>query len=265
MTDDRTTRRRHTRRPPHGVGRGAFTLVELLVVITILATLTMIVVPVLSSANQLARTAVCTSSLRSLQTATILYLRENRDVYFPYQEARPTGTLWYWGLERDGSEAVEGARPIDTTKARLANYISDTRRVQFCPEARTLGAYFKPKFEMGNYGYAINRKLLGAAQEDITQPGETVVWADSVQINTWQAPASPTNPMMEDWYYLDNRNATPATFHFRHKLRCNAVFADSRVAQLEPFWLDPRCDGRVGRPEPPVPPSQVSPLLKLDK
>jgi prepilin-type N-terminal cleavage/methylation domain-containing protein len=265
MTDDRTTRRRHTRRSPCGTRRGAFTLVELLIVITILATLTMLVVPVLSSANQLARTAVCTASLRSLQTATILYLRENRGVYFPYQESRPTGTLWYWGLERDGSDAVEGERPIDTTKARLASYMSSTRRVQFCPEARTLGADFKPKFALGNYGYAINRKLPGATQEDITQPGETVVWADSVQINTWQPPASAENPMMEDWYYLDNRNATPATFHFRHRRTCNAVFADSRVVQLEPFWLDPRCDGRVGRPEPPVPPSQVSPLLKLDK
>jgi len=239
--------------------------VELLVVITILAALTMLVVPVLSSANQLARTAVCTASLRSLQTATILYLKENRGVYFPYREVRPTGTLWYWGLERDDSEPVDGKRPIDTTKARLAGYLSDTRRVQFCPEARTAGGDFKPKFDLGNYGYAINRKLPDAAQEDITQPGETIVWADSVQINTWQAPATPTNPMMEDWYYLDNRNATPATFHFRHTLTCNAVFADSRVARLKPFWLDTRCDGRVGRPEPPVPPSQVSPLLKLDK
>src|SRR2546425_9551782 len=34
--------------------------------------------------------------------------------------------------------------------------------------------------------------------------------ADAAQVNTWQAPASPSNPMLEEWYYVDNSTNQPA-------------------------------------------------------
>ncbi|MDY7009512.1 MAG: prepilin-type N-terminal cleavage/methylation domain-containing protein [Planctomycetota bacterium] len=261
MTNKRTTWR---------TSRAGFTLIELLIVVGIISLLLSILLPCLSRAKTLTRKTVCAVNIRHLHQAFMLYLMENDGKYFPYQENLTDGTLWYWGFEPAGASSEEGSRPVDTGRARLAPYFQHAGAMQICPEARRISTHFKPKFNLAGYGYAINRCMLhdGAGNkryDQITKPWETVAWADSMQINTWQEPASPSNPMLEEWYYLDNRINCPATFHFRHGGLCNSAFADGSVRELSPFWLDSRCDGQVGRPEQAVPPSKVSYLLQLDK
>ncbi len=247
-----------------------FSLLELLVVIAIITLLAGMFLPSLARAKALARQTVCGANLRALNNAFIFYVECNDGEFFPYMEATSEGKLWYWGLERPTAGTTEGSRAIDKTKAKLAPYFSYGDAHRICPDVPDDDGYFKPKFELAGYGYAINRRMLagqngGIRFDGITRPAETAAWADSMQINTWQAPASPSNPMLEEWYYLDNRATSPATFHFRHKRKCNVAFADGGVRIARPFWLDIRCDGLVGRPERPAPPSQVSNILRLDK
>lgn len=248
----------------------AFTLIELLVVVAIIALLVSILLPALNKARNLARGAVCAANQRGLFHATLMYFEDNRGDFFPYQEAVPEGMLWYWGLELPGGGG-EGNRPLDKSRARLAPYFSYGQTLSVCPAVSPGMRYLKPKFDLAGYGYAINRKMMagmndGVKFETVSRPAETAVWADSMQINTFQAPASPTHPMLEEWYYLDNRASTPATFHFRHNRLCNVAFADGSIRTIKPFnKLDSRCDGLVGRPEMPVTNSQVTPLLQLRK
>ncbi|MDY6914620.1 MAG: type II secretion system protein [Planctomycetota bacterium] len=247
-----------------------FTLIELLVSIVIISILTAIVVPSLGQARRLARKSVCAVNLRATQLALSLYLEENDGNFFPYQLPQADGVLWYWGFEQTGGGTGEGDRPIDESQARLAPYVCQPGKTTNCPSLTRDYPFLKPKFATAGYGFAINRMMLAGGNPsrrlgDITQPSATVAWADSVQINIWQAPASATNPLLEEWYYLDNRLGLPATFHFRHLYSCNAAFADGAVCPLASVWLDVRCDGLVGRPEAAVPPSEVTPLLKLDK
>ena len=261
-----TTSRRRARPP----AAAAFTLVELLLVVAIIAMLAAILAPCLAAAKRATRKAVCAANLHHLQLAFRMYLEDNEGKFFPYQVKTPEGALWYWGLERPGGGGVEGRRVLDKSRARLGRYLPHTGGMETCPSLPYGRGDFKQKFDTPSYGYGINRCMLDGANrgvdfDGITQPASTVAWADCIQINTWQAPASPTRPMLEEWYYLDNRTATGATFHFRHNLQCGAAFADGSVRSLSPDWLDSRCDGVVGRPEPPVPPSQVTPLLRLDK
>ena len=62
---------------------------------------------------------------------------------------------------------------------------------------------------------------------------ETALFGDAAQINTWQAPASPVNPMLEEWYYLDDEPTQP-NGHFRHQQRANVQFCDGHVAAEVP-------------------------------
>src|SRR5207302_3892260 len=63
--------------------REAFTLIELLVVIAIIAILAAILFPVFAQARAKARQASCTSNLKQLNLAVIMY-KQDYDETFPY-------------------------------------------------------------------------------------------------------------------------------------------------------------------------------------
>jgi prepilin-type N-terminal cleavage/methylation domain-containing protein len=63
--------------------RRAFTLIELLVVIAIIAILAAILFPVFAQAREKARQASCISNLKQIATATILYIQDYDETFFP--------------------------------------------------------------------------------------------------------------------------------------------------------------------------------------
>jgi prepilin-type N-terminal cleavage/methylation domain-containing protein len=239
-------------RPPFS--SSGFTLLELLVSIAIIGLLIALLLPVLSRARGLGSRAVCQSNLRAMNTAFQMYLDDHDGRWFPWREQTPEGVLWYFGLEPAGGPTVEGRRPLDKSRARLEPYLGHAGGVELCPALPLRAPYFKQKFEYASYGYGLNGYMLdglpGADRmgvhrmHQVTAPSETITWADAIQINTFQAPASPTNPMLEEWYFLDGMPAPK--FHFRHARTLSAAFADHSVRIMRPHALDPRCDGLAG-------------------
>ena len=59
----------------------------------------------------------------------------------------------------------------------------------------------------------------------------TPIFADAAQVNTWQAPASPSNPMVEEWFYIQSGNRM---VQFRHGGLANVLMADWHVEALPP-------------------------------
>jgi prepilin-type processing-associated H-X9-DG protein/prepilin-type N-terminal cleavage/methylation domain-containing protein len=118
----------------------AFTLVELLVVIGIIALLIGILLPALRKARDAAQTTQCLSNIRQLDSAVFQYTQANRGKVFPYYGA-PAQILWQvivlpYIAPRAGKMDLYSSNA--TTAANVAKLqLGET--VYFCPTARTPG------------------------------------------------------------------------------------------------------------------------------
>ena len=75
--------------------RGGFTIVELLIVVSIIALLFGILVPSLSTARQQARGVKCLGQLRVLGQALVMYSVEHGDVFVPSRMPKVDDCNWY--------------------------------------------------------------------------------------------------------------------------------------------------------------------------
>jgi prepilin-type N-terminal cleavage/methylation domain-containing protein/prepilin-type processing-associated H-X9-DG protein len=82
--------------------RSAFTLVELLVVVAIIALLLSILLPALGGARQAAIRAQCLSNIRQLEMAQVTYAAENEDRLIAAGDGTEQGS-WMTPLERHGA------------------------------------------------------------------------------------------------------------------------------------------------------------------
>ncbi len=213
--------------PPALAGR-AFTLIELLVSIAIISILAALLLPTLSSARGAAHKAKCLSNLRQIGLSAQLYWDDHDGESFRYRGALTNGGQVYWfGWIQSGGE---GDRAFDASQGALYPYLQG-RGVEICPSLRYGDPRFKLKANGAAYGYGYNIYLSGKNANRILRTTDTAIFADAAQINTFQAPASPSNPMLEEFYYV---NATEATAHFRHRRKANAWFSDGHAASEAP-------------------------------
>ena len=230
-----------------------FTLVELLVVIAILALLAALILPALSQSKHAARTTRCASNLRQLGLAAEMYWDDNENVSFRYRTGSTNnGDLWWFGWLEKWNGANEGQRAFDATAGALYPYLQD-RGIDLCPGFDYSFSGLKLKASGASFGYGYNRHLSGVNLVRLRVPADTVVLADAAQVNDFQTPASASNPMLEEFYYLST-NSFEATAHFRHQRLANAVYADGHVDREPPLAgsLDARLpDRHIGRLRPP--------------
>jgi prepilin-type N-terminal cleavage/methylation domain-containing protein len=93
-----------------GMNGNGFTLVELLVVIAVIATLAALRLPALSRAKERARRIQCLNNVRQIGVALRLYADDNRDLLPDCTTNNPTfyGTWWPWDLNTNLVHQLEG-------------------------------------------------------------------------------------------------------------------------------------------------------------
>lgn len=218
--------------------RDAFTLVELLVVIAVIGILAAMLLPVLGRGRLSAQCAVCQSHLRELGMATQMYWSDNAGNSFAYDAGSTNNGVLYWfgWISNSGGE---GHRPFDLSTGALYPYFNGLD-VRLCPSP----VWKLPQFELKGtnviFSYGCNSFVFGgpghpilkAAQ--IMRPAGAVIFADAAEVNNFQPPASLSNPLFEEWYYVDleTNYSSPQNYpntQFRHGQKANVTFADGHV------------------------------------
>lgn len=195
-----------------GRRRAAFTLLELLAVIAIIALLMGILVPALSAARNSAKSNVCLSKLKNIGTAFILYTTENKDTYPPFRLRRVNPAInvefvneynrksprWQWFLDTGFGPPID-PKPFERLGVPFGdeglgpgniNGTTMTVDVFVCPALDD--EKYSHDERNGAYGY--NFQYLGNARQDsdpnfwdnfpvtnqrMKAPGSTVLVADS--------------------------------------------------------------------------------------
>jgi len=206
-----------------------FTIIELLVVISILAILTGLLLPVLQRARLKGLDTHCMSNLRQLSLAGQMYWDDNNSQAFSYRGNSLNGgnTYWFGWLGRGD----EGKRRFDISKGVLYKYIKNSS-IQTCARLDYINDEFKLKATGAAYGYGYNLHLDGGStlkpvvMTSLSSPSTVAFLADAAQVNNFQSPASKNNPMIEEFYYVNSREQTA---HFRHNKESYVAFCDGRV------------------------------------
>lgn len=261
-------------------GRAAFTLVELLVVITIIAILAGLLLPALSLAKAKARDTACLSNLRQILAAAKSYTDDNH-AQFP------------WTFTLTGSEEGDQENRVSWV-CYIKPYYSGASQLLMCPlRTRSIQASPGGPFPVNEDGevvwasdgttanYAANFflggcwwpevwEVPGCKETSVRQPAATVAMADggAMAVNTADPSAcitsdSPAKPGC--WILADPSSelagsvqaAEPDDANWggpspRHRGRSSVAMVDGHVELLKPAqwywagtpWMQPEQGGR---------------------
>lgn len=241
----------------------AFTLVELLVVISIMAMLMAILLPSLSAAREQAKQIICCSNIRQLFLANSGYAVENDGFYVIAAQ-----DIWGPNLHRWHGIRTSVNKPFDPLKGPLVAYLADGK-VKKCPSFvryLEMAGQNGGGFEAGNGGYGYNDEYIGgrsglygmsegskhsARDVNVRRPAETVMFTDcafrqGAGNNSTFIEYSFAHPPYWDWYLqmmgnvsedelaagADSWGGSPnPTIHFRHREFTNVCWADGHVTK----------------------------------
>jgi prepilin-type N-terminal cleavage/methylation domain-containing protein/prepilin-type processing-associated H-X9-DG protein len=154
--------------------RKGFTLIELLVVIAIIAILAAILFPVFAQAREKARQTTCTSNVKNLGLAVMMYAQDYDETYPP---------LWY--------AAGDGHWP-NTVRPYIGQGGSDptgkkwTKGIMVCPSAvlKEPGWSYAMSEALGVYDAKLNG-YRSFAMATISSPARVLMIAEAPQVKEW--------------------------------------------------------------------------------
>jgi len=216
----------------------AFTLIELIVVVGILALLVSMLLPGLSAAREQGRGVVCKSNLHQLLLANMYYAEQSGGAYVPGASNFPAN------LDRWHGHRTRVSEPFDGRRGPLVPFLGRDEAIRACPSlhAENLGRY---GFERGNGGYGYNNRYVGvlghersdgtfavdddrtgALRDRVTRPTETIMFTDAAFAGSALIEYSFAEPRFHPDYPTLR---TDPSIHFRHRALANVGWCDGHV------------------------------------
>jgi len=220
------------------MGKRAFSLIELLVVVAIIALLVSIMLPALEEARENAEMAVCLSNLRQMVIAAQSYTLAYED-YYPisyYFEFQPSLSIFHaWDLTsiKDWSAGETHVRP------GLLWLAVGVTKVQQCPSFEGEANWLNDPYT----GYNYNTSYIGhGSGESIVAPAKSgeVQDPDSCAIFGDGEYAGGANKFMRaPWPNPGDANFSAraaGTQGFRHMGKTNVAFCDGHAESLSEYY-----------------------------
>lgn len=221
--------------------RRAFTLVELLVVISILSLLLALLAPSLSRARAVARDSICRSNLGQLSIAHGLYVTNARGDFFPYN-----GSIIYMAfLEKyhkihDVRLCPDAAKPYSPTVASRGSSQHAWNAWSRLGSYGVNGWIYNPSDSASN-GNAGGRAYPCCSRRafpdpwwrgigDVGYPGMTPAYADSNWVDGWPWYDDIVPPVLDGSITDPNERFQMSRFCFdRHQMAINVALLDGHV------------------------------------
>jgi prepilin-type N-terminal cleavage/methylation domain-containing protein/prepilin-type processing-associated H-X9-DG protein len=254
--------------------RRAFTLIELLVIIAIIALLAALLFPVFAQAREKSRQAVCTSNMRQMGMALMLYASDYDDLYLPaFYEGADGGRFWLQLIEPYVGEGplFHGGRG----KRLPQNEYFRQKGIGLCPSApfRGLAYSMNPLVNDWSDYFPGRRGPKGVALSAVSRPSQVLVFIESQQFAgiessldtlrreeecwgpTGDHTTSPTYPDADGFYRIPGVVPCGAPFpRYRHHGGAMIVWADGHASWRRKGLLRLCRHMQIGEPGPDCPP-----------